>query len=389
MNTFIESAELTLLRTELERIRERYAVASYEQQQALEILGRYLNTLFPAAYAQAMAQRTPVYTFAQEMLRALTLVQPMQTVTEEQPATQPPAPQVDAPPALRLTDADQISLLRLTGSTPAFEEVRRSWCAEVGQDDDAFKAQLDALISAQLATLETVKATGTWWSYYSPQLIALTDSGRAEYQQRFGLPPRGIDEFIDTSYKSRDDWYLIRVARAVILAGGSIPGARFIPAAVWDTAEPLPAPYQRRYGNSEPDLIVELVPPDGTKILIAVECERSNYSPPRLKTKVLKNMRDYAEHGFDGVYYIAPNRNAGGLLKTAIRKVAADLRNNPQSLERGFVALFALDSLLKRWLASPAMLDRWHGTPPDESSDAAAADYCFKHKNRGGSSDGI
>jgi len=220
-------------------------------------------------------------------------------------------------------------------------------------------------------------------------LIALTDSGRAEYQQRFGLPPRGIDEFIDTSYKSRDAWYLIRVARAVILAGGSIPGARFIPAAVWDTAEPLPAPYQRRYGNSEPDLIVELVPPDGTKILIAVECERSNYSPPRLKTKVLKNMRDYAEHGFDGVYYIAPNRNAGGLLKTAIRKVAADLRNNPQSLERGFVALFALDSLLKRWLASPAMLDRWHGTPPDESSDAAAADYCFKHKNRGGSSDGI
>jgi len=384
MNTFVESAELTLLRTELERIRERYAAASYEQQQALEILGRYLNTLFPAAYAQAMAQRTPVYTFAQEMLRALTLVQPMQTVTEAEPAAQTAAPQADAPPALRLTDPDQISLLRLTGSTPAYEEVRRAWCAEVSQDDATFKAQLDALIAAQLATLETVKATGTWQSYYSPQLIALTDAGRAEYQQRFGLPPRSIAEFIDnTSYKSKEAWYLIRVARAVILAGGNIPGTRFVPTAVWDTVDPLPALYQRRYGNSEPDLIVELTPPDGTKILIAVECERANYNAPRLKTKVLKNMHDYAEHGFDGVYYIAPNRNAGGLLKTAIRKVAADLRDHPQSLERGFVALFTLDDLLRKWLPSPAMLDRWHGTPPDEFPDAAAADYCFKHKNRG------
>jgi len=385
MNTFIESAELTLLRTELERIRERYAVASYEQQQALEILGRYLNTLFPAAYAQAMAQRTPVYTFAQEMLRALTLVQPMQAVAEEQPAAQTSVPQSDAPPALRLTDANQISLLRLTGSTPAYEEVRRSWCAEVGQDDAAFKAQLDALIAAQLATLETLKVTGSWRSYYSPQLIALTAFGRTEYQQRFGLPPRTIKEFVDASYKSEEAWYLIRVAREVILSGGSIPGARFVPAAIWDTAEPLPAPYQRRYGNSEPDLIVELIPADGTRVLIAVECERSNYDSTRLKTKVLKNMRDYAEHGFDGVYYIAPNRNAGGLLKTAIRKVAADLRDNPQSLERGFVALFALDDLLKKWLPSPAMLDRWHGTPPDELSDAAAADYCLKHKYRGAS----
>lgn len=382
-NTFIESAELTLLRTELERIRERYAVASYEQQQALEILGRYLNTLFPAAYAQAMAQRTPVYTFAQEMLRALTLVQPMQTVTEEQPAAQPPASQVDAPPALGLTDPDQISLLRLTGSTPAFEEVRRSWCAEIKQDDITFKAQLDALIAAQLATLETVKATGTWRSYYSPQLIALTDFGKTEYRQRFGLPARTIKEFVDASYKSEEAWYLIRVAREVILSGGSIPGARFVPAAIWDTAEPLPAPYQRRYGNSEPDLIVELTPADGTRILIAVECERSKYDPTRLKSKVLKNIRDYAEHGFDGVYYIAPNRDSAGLLKTALRKVAADLKANPQSLERGFAALFTMDSLLGKWLPSPAMLDRWHGTPPGELPDAAAADYCLKHKNRG------
>jgi len=389
MNTFIESAELTLLRTELERIRERYAVASYEQQQALEILGRYLNTLFPAAYAQAMAQRTPVYTFAQEMLRALTLVQPMQVVTEDKPEAQTSVPQADTSPALRLTDPDQISLLRLIGSMPAFEEVRRSWCAEVHQDDPAFKTQLDALIAAQLATLETLKVTGSWRSYYSPQLIALTDSGKAEYQQRFGLPARTIKEFVDASYKSEEAWYLIRVARSVILSGGGIPGARFVPAAVWDTAEPLPAPYQRRYGNSEPDLIVELTPADGTRVLIAVECERSNYDSTRLKTKVLKNMRDYAEHGFDGVYYIAPNRNAGGLLKTAIRKVAADLRDHPQSLERGFVALFVLDDLIKKWLASPAMLDRWHGTPPDEFSDAATADYCFKHKNRGGSSNGI
>lgn len=383
MNTFIESAELTLLRTELERIRERYAVASYEQQQALEILGRYLNTLFPAAYTQAMAQRTPVYTFAQEMLRALTLVQPMQVVTEEQPAAQPPASQVDAPPALRLTDADQISLLRLTGSMPAFEEVRRSWCAEVGQDDAKFKAQLDALIAAQLATLETLKVTGSWRSYYSPQLIALTDSGKVEYQQRFGLLPRTIKEFVDASYKSEEAWYLIRVAREVILSGGSIPGARFVPAAIWDTAEPLPAPYQRRYRNSEPDLIVELTPADGTRILIAVECERSKYDPTRLKSKVLKNIRDYAEHGFDGVYYIAPNRDSAGLLKTALRKVAADLKVNPQSLERGFAALFTMDSLMGKWLPSPAMLDRWHGTPPGELPDAAAADYCLKHKNRG------
>lgn len=384
---YVEQTELTLLRTELAQLRARLSTAVYRRRQAEDLLGRYLNALFPAAYTQALAQQTDRLAFAEQMYRAL--AQMPGTGAAGPPAAGPPpvtaapappaAPVAPTPPAL--TDPHHITAVRLLGQTPDQMAVRRRWQAETGQDEAAFKATLAALEQAGWLTVQTVPATDRLTGYYSPRLVWLTDPGRADHQQRFGQAAVTEAQFLHY-YKSVESWWLINVTRALILAGNDVPGTPFA-AEVWDTAQPLPAPWQRRYDTSEPDLIVRLRPRGGAETTVVVECERALYNAPQLKSKVWKNLADYTAAGFAAVYYVAPNVPAARTLRTALRKLAADRQAQPAAVAAGCAVIWTAVDLADHWLPSPGMVDRWGGQPPAEYPGAAPAQYHFKYKAGG------
>ena len=70
-DTFTLDARVELLRAELDRLRERYAVSVQRQKRAEEIIGRYLSVLFSVAYSQATARQMDILNIAEELFRGL------------------------------------------------------------------------------------------------------------------------------------------------------------------------------------------------------------------------------------------------------------------------------------------------------------------------------
>jgi len=433
---FTQNADLELLRTELDRTQERYYAAAYQQRQAEELLARYLNTLYPVAYAQARARKVSVVAFAEEMFKAISRVQAsesagaeallsrclealfpaeyaqgiqqgtsLQNLAEQllpqigpaekpQPTTDPAPAAVPEPsaPAISTLEADVVNALRFLGASPDWEDGRRRWEKETGKTRETYTRAVDLLVDKKLVTLVRVPSSNRINGYYAPLLVELTPAGRHEYQERMGLPATTIEDFINERYKSPEAWWQIRLTRALIQDGNSLPAT--FTYEVYDPQDPLPAEFQKRYGNSEPDLIVVMTPHGGKPVQLCIECERALYSSTQLKSKLLKNMTDYAQAGFDGVYYVAPDRDKARLIATAVRKLAADLLERPHVVERGFAAVFTVDDLAGHWLPSPSQINRWFQPrkegeeAPAIPPEAAMPEHHFKHvfKNKEGKS---
>lgn len=373
------AVELTLLRAELARAQQRLGTALYEAGQAQELLGRYLGTLFPAPYAQAVAQGRSALAFAAEMYQALAQAR-VTLITAVDGAE--PAPAVT--PALAELTADHVELLRLAGGTLDRDLIWEPWERTIAKGERTFLRAVDELVQAGLLAVEETAAPRNLARYASTLLLVLTEAGRADYQARFGLAAVTRETFLERYGHSPEAWWLIRATRGALLAGGQLPAALFDVAVYDPAAEPLPADLAARYSNSEPDLLVILTPRKGGQpVTVAVECERARYSAPLLKGKVLKNLRAYTGGGLTGVYYVAPNREAGALIVQALKKIAADLAQRPALLERGFAAVFTLDALDGRWLPTPAMLNRWQGPPPENMPLAATMLHWLRHRAPG------
>jgi len=147
------------------------------------------------------------------------------------------------------------------------------------------------------------------------------------------------------------------------------------------------AGFTRRYGNSQPDLIVVVQSRSGGKPLwLALECERGNYNSTRLKQKLAKNLEDYATAGFGGCYYIANNRDTARVLGGTIARLRDDLAARPDAVSTaGFLALFTLEALRDAWLPTPRFIlteffDRkLQRVNPEWPQDVARPERYFKY----------
>ncbi len=420
---FTQNADLELLRSELDRTQERYFTAAHQQRQAEELLARYLNTLYPVAYAQARARKVSVVAFAEEMFKAISRVQASENAGAEillaryletlfpaeyaqgikqktaiQELAEQLLPKVGTakiqetasappPPAPVQESADTLTALRILGSSPDWEVVRRRWETETQKSEATYTKTLDALLEKGWIEIIRVPASDRLSGRYRPWLVTLTAAGRRAYQEHVGtgLAPIALNDFINERYKSREAWWLIRLTRALILEANDFPQRGSFTYEVYDPQDPLPAGFQKRYGNSEPDLILVLHPHGSQSLRFCIECERAKYPAAQLKSKLVKNVLDYTQAGFEGIYYIAPDRDAAQLIVGAVRKIAADLRENSAVLDRAFLAVFTADDLAGRWLPSPAQINRWFqpGKEKDETvpipAEAAKPRHHFKY----------
>ncbi len=420
---FTQNADLELLRSELDRTQERYFTAAHQQRQAEELLARYLNTLYPVAYAQARARKVSVVAFAEEMFKAISRVQASENAGAEillaryletlfpteyaqgikqktaiQELAEQLLPQVGTakiqetvsapPPAPVQESADTLTALRILGSSPDWEVVRRRWETETQKSEATYTKTLDALLEKGWIEIIRVPASDRLSGRYRPWLVTLTAAGRRAYQEHVGtgLAPIALNDFINERYKSREAWWLIRLTRALILEANDFPQRGSFTYEVYDPQDPLPAGFQKRYGNSEPDLILVLHPHGSQSLRFCIECERAKYPAAQLKSKLVKNVLDYTQAGFEGIYYVAPDRDAAQLIVGAARKLAADLQDNPTAIDRAFLAIFTVDDLAGRWLPSPAQINRWFqpGKEKDETvkipAEAVRPRHHFKHK---------
>ncbi|MGC9396883.1 MAG: hypothetical protein ACP5J4_18720, partial [Anaerolineae bacterium] len=193
-------------------------------------------------------------------------------------------------------------------------------------------------------------------------------------------------------YKSPEAWWMIRATKALIEVGNAHPANNRFTYTVYDPeadADAMDAAgFTRRYGNSEPDLIVVVQSRTGGKPLwLAVECERGKYNSTRLKQKLIKNLEDYATAGFGGCYYIANNRDTARILGGTIARIRDALQRQPDAVTTpSFLALFTLEALRETWLPTPRFIlteffDRKLRQPnPNWPVDAAKPERYFKYK---------
>ncbi len=356
------AVELELLRGQVISCRARLAAQTRAYQRATAALQQYLETLFPHVFPQALAQglsvvETADYCYQHHLHGAdphqLFGSAPAPAAT---PATVVAAPGVDL-------SADAVKLLFAAGLYVLATDIKALWAHLTGKAaSTARNTVFPELLDKGLLRVEQIPVPRYLTGYASDTCYLLTDAGRAEYQRRFNAEAITYAAAY-APHKSPEAWWQIRALQALVLAGNTLPGNPRFTYAVYDpTGAPEPAAeagFQRRYGHSEPDLIVVINSlTQGQPSRIAVESERGTYNPTRLKAKLLKNLADYGAAGFSGCYYIANNGDTASSIAGALSKLRADLKAHPEAVPtRGFLALFTLDALKDAWLPTPHFID--------------------------------
>jgi len=376
---------------------QMHSAASVRARHRAEaILQQYLLVLFPDLFARAIGAQMSI-TEAGEYLYAHHLYDSdpkeifhvKNAQTEEEAASTSPTAPVVAEQGVDLS-GDAVKLLYVLGMTVVANEARALWAQHTGKAVGSAKHVLAELLDKGLLRAEQIPVPRYLTGYVGDTSYALTERGQAEYRRRFNSAPTTY-EAAYAPYKSPEAWWLIRATKALIEAGNAHPANTRFTYTVYDPeadADAMEAAgFIRRYGNSQPDLIVVVQSRSGGKPLwLAVECERGNYSTTRLKQKLAKNLEDYATAGFGGCYYIANNRDTARVLGGTIARLRDDLTARPDTISTpGFLALFTLESLRDAWLPTPRFIlteffDRKLRQPnPNWPVDAAKPDRYFKY----------
>jgi hypothetical protein len=424
---FEYAAREELLRAQLAREREGRARAVQRLDLAEQLVERFMQLNFPVMHGQATAMGMDVIEEADQVLRALRTGRDLSNAfrrdTKARPSvvsgTSDETPIVNeenephTPPTLSPTLSSEaaITALQIIGETADYDVITLRWARRLGLDNiperkvadlvrmEELRAALEELLDedgelAPFVKKEYVRSAGQLAIYQKQHLVYLTESlGVPEYRTRFGKEPihertpvgEGHAFIRPQTYPSDECWWWTRVLKTLIERGNQSKQCPFTYAVYDPCWGPLPPEFQHRYPagerngkGSEPDLLVIMEPLGGTTVRVVIEFERANYAPGRLKTKIWKNLSHY--QGFQGVYYVAPNRPAAKKIRTAIKKVAADAKDKPDSVTSGLVAVFRGSVLEDAWLPSPAQVDRFGNTPPDRYDRMAENVYYYKHK---------
>ena len=392
------SIEVELLRTQMVSCQARLAVRVRACRRAEAALQQYLETLFPHLFPQALAAQMTVvdaaeYFYAHHLHR----IDPLGLFGDTQPTT-PPVQSQTAPevvdPGIALS-GDAVHFLYAAGRTVLAAEIKALWAERTGKAVGTAKnTVVPELLDKGLLRVEQIPAPRYLTGYAGDTCYLLTDAGQAEYRRRFSSDPITY-EAAYAPYKSPEAWWMIRATQALIVAGNAHPANTRFAYTVYDPAgdskATAAAGFERRYGHSEPDLIVVVTSQSGgSPSTITVECERGTYNSTRLKQKVLKNLQDYGTAGFSGCYYVANNAGTARSLAGAISKVRADLKARPEALPvRGFLALFTLEALRETWLPTPRFIDaqffdrKRHRVSTDWPAKAAKPERYFRHSPGG------
>lgn len=376
---------------------QMHSAASVRARHRAEaILQQYLLVLFPDLFARAIGAQMSIteageYLYAHHLYdsdpRKLFRVKNAQT-EEEAASTSPTAPVV-AEQGVDLS-GDAVKFLYVLGMTVVANEVRALWAQHTGRAVGSAKHVLPELLDKGLLRVEQIPVPRYLTGYVSDTCYILTERGQAEYRRRFNSAPTTY-EAAYAPYKSPEAWWMIRATKALIEAGNAHPANTRFTYTVYDPERDQEAMeaagFVRRYGNSEPDLIVVVQSRSGGKPLwLAVECERGNYNSTRLKQKLAKNLEDYATAGFGGCYYIANNRETARVLGGTIARLRDDLAARPDTVNTpGFLALFTLESLRDAWLPTPRFIlteffDRkLQRVNPEWPQDVARPERYFKY----------
>ncbi len=307
-------------------------------------------------------------------------------------------------PTVDLTEEQRI-LLQVLGIELTARQVFRRATARLETSERTLHRLLNELKELGLVEHRTL-AVPNGVGELSRTLYLLTERGRGVYRHLFGAEPMSAETAFG-GYHSPEAWWFISTVAQMIRKGNEAPGGRFVYEVFDPVAEPEAtntAGFRRRYGDedgsrrgSEPDLIVQMRARQGGQALnVAVEVERALYAAHTLKAKVAKNMRHYTGAGFAATYYVATTKEAARLLRAAVRKVAADVREGKAVLpNRAFVAIFSLPEIAEvkaGWLPSPRMIEtEWlHNGQPSKAWPQGAwpVFYYFKYKVKGGGKDG-
>ena len=307
-------------------------------------------------------------------------------------------------PTVELTEEQRI-VLQVLGIELAARQVLRRATERLGNSERTVHRLLSELKEMGLVerrSLAVPKGVGE----LSSTLYLLTEEGRKVYRGLFGAEPMSTETAFG-GYHSPEAWWFISTVAQMIRRGNEAPNGRFVYEVFDPVAEPEAtgtAGFRRRYGDedgsrrgSEPDLIVQMQARQGGQALsVAVEVERALYAAHALKAKVAKNLRHYTGAGFAATYYVATTKEAAQLLRGAVRKVTADVREGKAVLpNRAFVAIFSLPEIAgveAGWVPSPRMIEtEWlHNGQPSKAWPQGAwpVFYYYKHKVKGGGRNG-
>jgi hypothetical protein len=437
-------AQVQLLRRQLSSEREKFAQCMFRLDDAEKIIERLLQLNFPVLHGQCKAAGMDLIDESTRILRALRTGGEMEQVVElmRRDHTLPPTVAPRSPDGTDTAevavsgdlDAESIAALQVLGETADFDVATLRWAQQIelpavparASDNlerladlrERFRSRLEGPLAPYVEQVY-VPSDRALKCYQEPTLIYLTEErGVPEYEVRFGKSPvrkplsdydsdsasdlpaevdRERRAFINpATYPSPKCWWLTRVVKTLIELGNRLSDNPFH-ATVYDpVCDPLPAgeDFLPRYphGNrnqpgSEPDLIVVLDPRGGEKVYIAVEVDLATRSTVVMKGKMHKNLTHYEGH-FDGIFYVAPERDIARRLRTALRAVRSDANPPPDSNRQpvttapGLIAIFQASSLVETWLPSPAYVDRWGTTPPEDKPHMAKMFYYYKHKVR-------
>jgi hypothetical protein len=390
-----QSVERELFTAQLTAARLQGREAMRREEETREVLQRYLNTLFPRAYPQALGARmspleaaeflhdclglSPKEAALDEAVTRALRGEGVQAVAKPEPEA-PEADEEEGPGSEGEMTEDHLVLLRALGAHVDKDTVLAEWTGRTEKSERTFLRRMEELEGWDLAYHVVVDGVYRHKRYPSPTNYVLTEKGRETYRRLVEDAPPVTYEGAYGPYSSPEAWWGIRAA-ARLIAGQTEanPRFRYLVADVADdgqlaelariveedTDPGCKAEVRRRYGGegpeaSVPDLILRMEPKSGgTSVMIAVEYERASYSTGRLKDKVVKNLLHYTDGGFSAVYYVASDRDAAGLISGAIRKVQRDALDGHLNLpDRAFVALFNLYDLLGGGLPTPAFIDR-------------------------------
>ena len=351
-----------LLRAQVISCRSQLAVKIRAGQRTEAALQQYLEALFPHLFPQALAQQLTVVEAAEYFYQHhLHGDDPLKLFgeAEEQPPPGVTPPQANSGVAL---SPDAVKFLFAAGLSVVSTEIKALWAQWAHKSESTVKnTALPELLDKGLIGVERISVPRSFAPYASDTCYLLTEAGRAEYRRRFSAEAVTYDQ-VYGPHKSPEAWWQVRAVAGMILAGNDLAANTRFTYTVYDpTGDPEAAQaagFERRYGHSEPDLIVVVTSKTGgADHHIAIECERATYSAARLKGKLLKNLQDYGAAGFSGCYYVANNEDAARTLGGAMMKLRADLKTDPETVTaRGFLALFALSALKETWLPTPSFI---------------------------------
>ncbi|MBN2001817.1 MAG: hypothetical protein JXA21_00560 [Anaerolineae bacterium] len=390
--------DITLLRTQLQSSQMRLATCARARQRTEAALQQYLEALYPDLFVQALGARMSVveageyfythYLYGSDPAKLFGPSEALQRAEVAQALRTPPPVIVEQGVDL---SGDAVKLLYALGSTVVADEARQLWAQHAGKAVGTAKNTVfPELLDKGMMQVEQIAVPRYLTCYASDTCYVLTNAGQAEYRRRFNSEPITYEAAYGP-YKSAEAWWMIRATKAMIQAGNALPGNHRFTYTVYDPVRDLDemnaADFTPRYGHSEPDLVVVVLPRSGgDPQWLAIECERGNYNSTRLKQKLLKNLEDYALAGFSGCYYIANNRDTARVLGGTITRIRDGLRERPDTISTpGFLALFTLESLRETWLPTPRFIlteffDRKIQRPnPEWPQDAARPERYFKY----------